>query len=508
MSPPIHFIPTETLANIFICVLDAENQLLPMRRALLPPALLLRSVCQRWHAVAEDTSALWPDLVGPYGLEWTRRALLWSKNCSLDIYLCNNEHLSRRITDWDASIPLVLAEMHRAQKLVIECDHWDSARIVRQALLPYLPRLVELYIDGKYAGAPDETSFAGETPDRLKYLTLNSCTISPMCPMFRAPLTSLKLNGCLIWTSMDEFMHALSRLPHLEIFEWAVYFWTDEETVATLPLAASTESNPHMVHLPCLQSIKISAQIEVITYLFTHVTLPASCSAVIDADTNQIGTEEMQELLSSLDSAFAKLLRAAFPDDDPNTGYGSLTIDTFQAEIPEGVSFAWSRPTTRTAPPHFHLAFLPPHDHDGHAHPDLLLIACHILNNWPAAHRALVQLRNEHPTFFHTEPDSIYPEDQPWAQILRPLRSVEYLETHHTIHGLADALAIRHPNIILPRLQHVTIRDTGVSSADIGDLASALKTHRQTDSGVILPHPTLRIKDCYLDGMAFKAFIG
>ena len=72
--PRVDDLPFEILSYIFCCLLHVDNDTSYLNFKL-PPTLILRSVCRRWLAVTEATAELWPDLVGPCGLEWTRRAL-------------------------------------------------------------------------------------------------------------------------------------------------------------------------------------------------------------------------------------------------------------------------------------------------------------------------------------------------------------------------------------------------------------------------------------------------
>lgn len=496
-SPPIHRIPVETLAEIFTSALDVPDP----QNAGLPPAILLRSVCQRWKVVAEGTSCLWPDIIGPYGHEWTRRALLWSKDCPLDIDLYNYDtgrEKWRRIKNWALSTALIIPEILRARSIIIECR---DSHIARRALQSSLPRLEVLEIHGPDDGAPDHTSFAGKVPIVLRDLALIDCAASPRCPMFQAPLTSLTIENGTIWTSMNDLMCTLAMLPCLETFYWTLIY---EGQLAPLPLAASTEPSPQLVQLLRLKCINIRTWIQFITYFFAHTTLPASCSATIAADLDHIVIDDMQSLFRALDAAFAKNLRAAFPGDDPSAGFGSLTINDseFQTDAMEGVTFAWSKPTVPTGPAHFHLAFLPNGPDMTDMRSKILTTVYHMLNTWPATRCAVSEVRNEHGQFLcETEYMS---EDDTWTQILRYLPSVERLELHHTVDGLADALSI----ISLKGLQQVNIRDADISFDDIKGLIDALEVYEVTAEGITKgTSPVLRLEDCRLDGMPFKVLI-
>ncbi|VDC00624.1 unnamed protein product [Peniophora sp. CBMAI 1063] len=508
---PIHRIPVEALAHIFCCVLQPGGQKPSPHRERTPPALLLRSICRRWRAVAEDTSSLWPDIVGRHGFEWTRRALSWSKECSLNIHLCDisyGQYRDKRMTDWDASVALVIAEIHRARSIAIECEPVYTP-LVRQALRSALRRLETL--DVRYIDALDASSLAGEVPTRLKDLALAGITAPLGCPALMAPLTSLHVCECIIWASMDELLCTLSNLPNLENFEWTQFIPTQAYTFLIPPLHASTESRPKLILLARLRTIYVRTCVECITYLLTHIASPNSCNVTVDAYIETSGSEDMDQLLPALDSAFGKSLRAAFPISDEREGYQSLTIDGFEGYMSEGMTFIWTKPTAITAPTCFHLGFLPAHDSDGQASPILLVIAEHILDHWTVTHRALSHLRLVHPTFYDIiDPESPEPQGRPWSRILRLLQSLEHLEAHHNVCGLGDALTLGSSGITNPHLQRIDIQEASLSEGEFFDLINSIRMSNSYfyQHGSVRRSRILRLLDCDVEDTPIELTVG
>ncbi|KZV60983.1 hypothetical protein PENSPDRAFT_320554 [Peniophora sp. CONT] len=505
--PPIHNIPTEILSHIFNSLRDSDDSAIGKP----PPALLLRSVCRRWRVVAEGTPNLWPEVVGSYGLEWTRRALQWSKNCLLDLSIRRPDGQSRCTRDWSTSKSLLLAERHRIRNLSILFDGTaDDPRLDVQVMLTLpLPRLEMLVMDGTDLTAVllDEDTFSGEVPQRLKDLDLYACPILPTCPAFRAPLTSLKLYDCPVWTSMDALRDTLSGLPHLESFVWILLLALQDEMIEFTrpPLSASTDSNSRLVRLPKLQAVNMRVPVEVATFFFTRVVVPPSCWVMVDVDLDNVTPENVDDLYPAMDAAFGEHLRTAFADDDVGAGFRRVDIDAFQDGTVEGISISWTEPTTRLGPGPFHLGFLPLHDNDENVPPIVLALVCHMLDHWPAAHRVVSELHNGHSRLFAVDTGSTDPRSRAWARILRSLPRLELVNTEN-VDGFAEAFAFRGPDIVSPRLRRFNANDVDFTPANLARLMNGLRDYPSVSDEGTRSLPILHLQNCSLAGVKLPDF--
>ncbi|KZV67422.1 hypothetical protein PENSPDRAFT_754922, partial [Peniophora sp. CONT] len=501
MLPPIHSIPAETVSHIFRDVYEDYDE---DNRPQLPLAFLLRAVCQRWRVITENTPELWSDLVGPYGLEWTRRALAWSKDCSLDLYLCADTRHSRHASDLDEAILLILPALHRSSILQMSF-HTESIAppLIRQALLSSsLPRLEALYIDGGFAKTQilDQESFAGEIPLQLEDLTLKFSTVPPSCLVFQAPLTTLSISNCSIWPSIDALLHTLSGLPLLETLSITVYSHVDIDILEALPLSATRPLDfSSSVRLPRLESIRVRMQVEHATYLFTRISFPTTCTIVVDADLDNIEFDNLAHIYPALDYAFGEKLHAAFPGDSQSTGFRSLSLDIFQHDTAEGVTIECQKPTPGSGSPElFHLAFLlGPQLPELEQFDTLSAITHYVLENWSATRRAVSQLSISHPTLFNTDFALVDAEISPWAQALMLFDTVESLVLFQTSLDIVDAFTGVVEEVLLPRLRRIKIEGTRLTHSDYEDLVQDLKARigpLQTSAS------TLKLVNCTLDG--------
>ncbi|KZV67421.1 hypothetical protein PENSPDRAFT_754921 [Peniophora sp. CONT] len=517
MSSPIHTLPAEIVSHVFRDLLEDYVEDAPIditdldssasRREKLPPALLLRSVCLRWRAIAENTSELWPDIVGPYGLEWTRRALAWSKDCSLDLYLRAGIRYPRHVKDFEEAIPIILPELHRVRKLYV-VFHSDSSvpQLIQQALSSSsLPRLELLHVNGAYNNVHllGPKSFAGEVPRQLRNLALDFCALPPTCLVFQAPLTSLSISDCTIWTSMNALLDTLAGLPYLESFSLSVHSWASASPFETPPLSQLTafDASKSLI-MPRLKDISLCMQVESAIYLFTHISFPTSCSIVVDADLSNVELEDLEpHLYPALDNAFGQKLRAAFPEDDQSTGFCKLSLDVYQKSHEEGITIKCQDPTPNSGGPAlFHLAFMP-----GHQLPDveefdtMSAIAYYVLEHWPATHCTVTQIIVDHPTIFSPSLPSIDEDINPWASVFTLFDNVERIVLAAGFEDIVDAFAGNVEDILLlPRLRHIEIERSKLSADDLSNIIRDLQVRTGPLETSV---STLKLTTCFLEGI-------
>ncbi|KZV60249.1 hypothetical protein PENSPDRAFT_659676 [Peniophora sp. CONT] len=522
--PPIHRIPTETLSHIFIFLLkedkveedsgyayedeegdDSEDEGSSDESSVVDPlsALLVRSVCRRWHAVAESTPELWVDLVGPCGSHWTHRALSLSKDCSLNLRVIHSDP-----TSYDPiSFQSLLLKKYCFRSLFIVFPRLpDAANGELQALLSSpLPRLESLVLDGGSSVSDyplGQSTFAGQIPQRLKILTLHCYPLLLQCPALHAPLTCLKLWDCPAWESMNSLLGTLSNLPQLKIFSWEVM--DDDTPFLNLPLSASFEANPRLVHLPHMESINIRTEVERVTYLFAHVVIPTSCSISALSEFHNLQHDPIDDLYIALDIAFGERLLTAFPSttDCQRSGFKKMSLCVFRLDYSAGATTIWREPTSTSGPATFRLGFLPlPEDDEYQVHTHTLSIISHILGNWPSTSHAVSQLHLHHNGFHFANPSHFTPENRPYPRLLGLLPSLEHIRAIDPAHGFFSAIA-HPPREYLPLLRQLDLEYIDLSTGDYVDLVKVLKARGDISNKETSARPpmTFGLKYCSLGG--------
>ncbi|VDB91035.1 unnamed protein product [Peniophora sp. CBMAI 1063] len=387
----------------------------------------------------------------------------------------------------------------------------DSLDLELEALLALpLPRLEKLDIDGTslIPAVLDEDTFSGEVPRALTNVDVYSCAILPTCPALRAPLTSLKLYDCPIWNSMEEALQTLSELPHLEEFLWIAIVSMDDDRIpfTPAPLSAYEGRTPQSVRLPRLSDLNLRVRVEIATYFFRYIVIPPSCGIIVDADLDSITATDMDALLPALDDAFGERFRTLFPDNEPDAGFRRLDVDPFQDGSVEGVSMTWSQSTTRQISANFRLGFLPSHNDDENVDPVCLAIVCHILENWPSAHRAVSELRNIHPRLFSVDTGSTDPRRLAWARILAGLRRLENVVLYDSIDGFPEAFVLKASTSCLS-IRRVDVEGVDFTPTTLARLMRSLKIYfSKLDLDTRSHPPTLHPSACRLSDVTLPDF--
>lgn len=466
-SPAIHALPAETISHIFRYLVRQELDSIPEHHEKLPPALILRSVCRRWYAVVLDTTELWVELVGPYGIEWTRQALALSKNLPLDLKIGSGQTSwqSREIKDVSHFLLLLKGEKHRIRDLKVDCyaRPYDLEReIIRALFTAPLPALESLNLR-HIKHTLDESLPSGATPPQLKELILYSCTMTVKCVLLHAPLTTLDVIDSPIWTSTDELLDTLSHLPQLEVFHWGVMLTTynqhNRPSFNPLPISAALYPTRTLIHLPHLQSLDMLTQAEYIAHIMAHIVFPTSCEISAKLDLANVSrAASIDEFCVVLDLVFGRRLRAAFPDDDGPSGFQIMKLDCFIEDLTAGVTVEWSEPISPSGPQWFTIGFLPfLGGEDEYVRAESMAILRHILTHWPSTVHGVTRLISEHNGFYTAPEAGVSIEDQPWTQLLGYVPTLESIYIKHDIQGLPDALMYHAANLTLPHLRRLDV---------------------------------------------------
>ncbi|KAI0311609.1 hypothetical protein OF83DRAFT_743185 [Amylostereum chailletii] len=262
-------LPPEILLAIFILLRGCTVPDLNRNHAECMYPIVVTQVCRQWRAVAFDCKELWTCEALCHGLEWTKRALELSKSAPLSIAIfpahINPELFLKRSIEKEA---LLLGELHRIEWLLVDIHEADDSE--RETITTLLNvgmalQMRTLTLDiGKEVFSENISPdiFAGNTPPHLECLWITCAIIPPNFHIFRSPLTFLRLEGCQVWQTIDQFLDTLSSIPTLETFIYSLVDFCDEARVTLGGHPAGRA--PHSVAMPNLRFFQITEDITAI----------------------------------------------------------------------------------------------------------------------------------------------------------------------------------------------------------------------------------------------------
>ncbi|KZV71501.1 hypothetical protein PENSPDRAFT_751738 [Peniophora sp. CONT] len=436
MPASIQEIPVETLSHIFRCILSIESS------PTFP--LDLRLVCTRWRVVAEQTSELWPALVTGHGMEWTRRAIKFSKAAPLDITLPYAPDTARDRQELEL---LVLEQLYRIRTLNFTTHKITSDNL--KLLVKPAPLLERVTMYNNAFHYPPSLNLGDDLfsvpPPRLTHLALTEAHLSPNFSALMSPLTHLHLKSCIIWLSIDDVLTTLSGLPQLQSFIWKPEFYA---TSMKPPVQREGQriQMDHLVHLEMEDTFII------ISTIMTHIALPPTCSIALDADVDGFAVEDLPD---ALDSAFLLHFATVFaPTPDRRysvPGFTHLEILDHD-EDDYGFAAVWSKPRChRPAPATFKFSLFG-EDQITEALPQIL---SHVLEQWPGTATSI-----SHLTLFHSE---LCDEAQTWRTLFDHLEYLSYLETGGAAAETLYEALHEAEEMQLDCLHKITLRDMDLS---------------------------------------------
>ncbi|KII86792.1 hypothetical protein PLICRDRAFT_177530 [Plicaturopsis crispa FD-325 SS-3] len=273
---PIHRLPAEILSSIFIWYRDMCSGY-----AYWPLWTRVSHVCRHWRDVALDSPRLWSHIVSWDSPEWTHECLLRSKNAPLRITLDDAYPAFE-----ETMLPFVeRASAHMSRITVLDAETYAGGRT--RALLDALvatpaPNLkcLNVYIRGDRVfevpgGTALPTSFC-DSLIQLQHLDLSGSSVPWSSPIFHS-LTVLKLSliPSHLRLSMTQVLLLLGGASSIQILELGRH--------SLAPAAASNILVTHVVALPSLTSLYLSADVHTCGALLAHhLVLPSSLALKLE----------------------------------------------------------------------------------------------------------------------------------------------------------------------------------------------------------------------------------
>ena len=317
---PISRLPAEILCNIFslriLCSPDS------------PESWNFSQVSHRWRSLALSAPELWTNIPLSYP-RWTREMLIRSKMAKLTIrsaiFIMDLKSIE--------TIRSCLYEMNRVEAIDITCRIPELAlEEIFRDLPKSAPQLRTLRIDRRSPAAylsvtafSIHEDFLYDT-ERLQHVELFNCKISWNSRLLSG-LTRLTLEVEDAKSSINQFLHALQRMPALTELRLKDSIPDDPEGLSTYPV----------VDLPCLRLLSISSRVGSLTTVLHHITFPHSAILCLACKENQSVQINFSNFLSVLATKFLSSLV-----------FRSLSLVGFCNAETHGLEFAlWTTATIR-----------------------------------------------------------------------------------------------------------------------------------------------------------------
>lgn len=318
---PTRRLPAEILADIF-CYLpwadleDLEGQNI---HSSTPRHMAVSHVCQRWRRIAFDCSELWTQLFIDTP-DWTPIVLELSNSRRLTIHAHYDEVCDPAGID---SIGLALQDMARVQAIHLvghylgplypEHDKaYDGTEfpltVLDQLRNVPVPALETLRIKGSLGDVGltiPQDIFLGETPPALHVLRLGRCDITPLHPLFRAPLTTLDLQ-CVehVWKTAADLQETVRGLPQLRELTLHNVIGPEQEDLSSLV----------EVHLPMLEVANLRGPIHDHEVIFAALRFPPNVRLSVTFKFSRLFGEPREREASRASKVLRRHLSAAIQE--------------------------------------------------------------------------------------------------------------------------------------------------------------------------------------------------
>lgn len=472
---PIYRLPVELLAHIFTLLADQPYH---ESRPYASP-IALSQVCRSWRTIAEQTPQLWSSMPLARGLDWTQRALQYSQNTSLDVRI--SSFGIKNPEKYKQAVQLTLEQLPRIRSLDVTLDEIvDGVLSEVPTLLRSRPASALKELEYRISGYRRDNSgdlngdlFTGACPEQLRSANIRDITVRPDCPIFRSQLTTLCLNSCSVWATVDDMMRTLKGLPMLENLTWIMH----EEVALQMDERDRVETEPRSVRLPHLKTLELQDEIAIPLSIFTCLDIPPSTSILIHGLLETvIWQETMDVALVRLDETLGAHLRVTIGEDS----FTTLTLTEFAGSNESGYSAVFEEPSLSSSPKKFMLGFCFLSDRVDEYN-ELLSRTL----SWGSGYRAIRQVVMCYDLEFLRHAVS-------WKLLLERLPSVEELHVREGA-GIALLSTIAEHSGCAPALRKIVIRDAhGLADVDIDKVVSSLDAR----SAAGLPRVSLSLVKC------------
>ncbi|KZV60098.1 hypothetical protein PENSPDRAFT_740463 [Peniophora sp. CONT] len=464
----IHSLPAELLSYVFEEYVERPSAGSPAQ---------LRLVCKCWRDISEETPSIWSRMVMGHGTKWTQRALEWSGSYPIDI----NWVVGNSRADWHDCMLLVLQNLCRIGNLRLGFPPNHFSGRISQIMVVLgdhpAPLLEVFYLNGPVnprARPEIGATFMSIPPPHLKELNLSNCNIALHCPILRAPeLLHLRLDGCTLWTTVDEVLETLKMLPRLQTFKWRESVpKVDDFTESTL--LSSCKVAVGMIPMSNMSTFSVCHKVEVIVHLMTCVELPSSCDLHLNADLSSNPTTA--GLVEAMDRVLSPYLSTRFPIGS-GTGFPVFTVaHSYTSRLRRGTTAKWSM----NADAAIHEIEYGDGDFSitlgggDLQDEELLIMIWWMIERWPATRLAVRHFLATHNALFGTNPNDFARYLPSWARLLVKFEAVEELSVSGQSTTFLPAL-LSSPHVrLFPRLQIIVVHHAQYESPEVGLLVAAL----------------------------------
>jgi F-box-like len=287
---PISRLPTELLCNIFsVSILWIPNSPKPNLNWAN-----FSQVSQHWRSLALGAPELWTNIPLSYP-RWAQEMLIRSKMAKL-IIRSGNSWKPKTIE----TIISCLYEMNRVGEIDISFAPGSVLEEIFRDLPKSAPQLRTLRIGSRLSTGTAfsiHEDFLHDT-ERLQHVELFNCKISWDSRLLTG-LTRLTLEDSLkANSSINQFLHALQRMPALTELRLENSIPDDSEDTSTYPV----------VDLPCLRVLNISSGVGALTTVLRHITFPHNTMWSLTCSEEQSTLIDFSNFLSVLATKFLSSL--------------------------------------------------------------------------------------------------------------------------------------------------------------------------------------------------------
>ncbi|VDB89240.1 unnamed protein product [Peniophora sp. CBMAI 1063] len=492
----IHSLPVEVLSMIFAASIQPledqdHNELIDTD---------LRLVCRKWRDVIDSTPQLWT-----YVLLRQRRftpkqlssIIARSKACPLELRV----HI-QCLAAFNELLAVLQPEMARTRYLYLSCEpcnmhldlttrkDWPSlynnALGVMRELMKMPTPMLEV-LDLRMMQVSDDV-FSGVLSPNLRSIHLLDCNpVPPGSSFFSAPLTSLVIDYCRSWETVDDMLATISAMPHLQRFQW------DTDSYDTHPLFVDPGAyQAKSLHLHKLEHLELSSSIDNVMMLVGIIDFPPSASLIVSGelfDRPAINTAPFNDFLNRVGHDLEPHVRRSFVEE--TTGFTSLTIHAYRGTNEDGFGAIFSLPSGGTSALPKMLEFGVFWDEENR---NEYLAILQRMFTWPGMRNTVTRLVVDHELFMATESRS-------WYTIMRALPSLTEVSASgpaalHFVRALR-ALA----SSLSPAERGVAARMKAIVLIDVksSELSQELLHMLHERKALCLPPLDIDLKDCTVD---------
>ncbi|KZV63674.1 hypothetical protein PENSPDRAFT_757797 [Peniophora sp. CONT] len=470
----IHALPVEVLSLIFVSLTIRPESRYHSR----PLDMKFRLVCRSWRHTIDNTPQLWAHVrLGMRRLDSRRLETFLHRSKGYPLEL----QIKVLLMTYDL-LPILQAIMSRTRLLAIDCDPWgfiqgnwttdrgQGTEVVRQFLSMPAPSLEILEISGI---ALEGEVFSNTAPPKLHTVLLDRCRpVSPTSCFFSSPLTSLSVDDCMCWQSIDEMLAVITKLPKLRDLTWV-----DENYRTAPPFLNPAAYHPKSLPLHQLEHLELNMDFESIIRIVPILVFPTSTTVTVSSFFAQVPTAGTPQFTALLEDFVWRSNRAfGNQPDREESGFGvvleSPTFDERGSSPPATFDFSACQ--------------------DMECQDEFMLLIEQILS-WPGVSCAVTNIEMEHPDYMR--------QDSHWEMLLRALPAITTVDvTGPAAAYLSRALYVTESETIPPMLYGLAWNLQTIILKHVGPrVVAVLCQMLESRAEHSLPRLELKLRCCEID---------